>query len=63
MRENRWCFIYSKSSTTKQLVPTLVRTSAFEEISRAIFETTIAISDFANELNENIKDLNERGAI
>jgi hypothetical protein len=51
------------SSTTKQLLNTLVRTGAFEEIVRAILETTITIRDIANEVNETIKDLKERGTI
>ena len=55
--------IRESSSTTKQLVHTLVRTGAFEEIARAILETTIAIRDIANEVNETIKDLKERGTI
>ena len=55
--------IRESSSTTKQLVHTLVRTGAFEEIARAILETTIAIRDIANEVNETVKDLKERGTI
>ena len=51
------------SSTTKQLVHTLVRTGAFEEIAWAILETTIAVRDIAHEVNETIKDLKERGTI
>jgi hypothetical protein len=42
--------IRESSSTTKQLVHTLVRTGAFEEIARAIVETTIIIRDIANEV-------------
>ena len=52
-----------ESSTTKQLVHTLVRTGAFEEIARAILETTIAIRDIVNDVNETVKDLKERGTI
>ncbi|MFZ0511145.1 MAG: hypothetical protein WAM14_06030 [Candidatus Nitrosopolaris sp.] len=55
--------IRESSSTTKQLVHTLVRTGAFEEIARAILETTIAIRDIANEVNETVKDLKERGTV
>jgi transposase-like protein len=55
--------IRGSSSITKQLVHTLVRTGAFEEIARAILETTIAIRDIANEVNETVKDLKERGTI
>jgi len=55
--------VRESSSTTKQLVHTLVRTGAFEEIARAILETTIAIRDIANEVNETVKDLKERGTI
>ena len=55
--------IRESSSTTKELVHTLVRTGAFEEIARAILETTIAIRDTANEVNEIVKDLKERGSI
>ena len=33
---------------------TLVRTGAFEEIARAIVETTITIRDIANELNDTV---------
>ena len=55
--------IRESSSTTKQLIHTLVRTGAFEEIARAIVETTIAIRDIANEVNETVKDLKERGTI
>ena len=55
--------IRESSSTTKQLVHTLVRTGTFEEIVRAILETTITILDIANEVNETVKDLKERGTI
>ena len=55
--------IRESSSTTKQLIHTLVRTGAFEEIAWAIVETTIAIRDIANEVNETVKDLKERGTI
>ncbi len=55
--------IRESSSTTKQLLHTLVRTGAIEEIARAILETTIAIRDIANEVNETVKDLKERGTI
>ena len=55
--------IRESSSTTKQLVHTLVRTGAFEEIARAILETTIAIRDIVNDVNETVKDLKERGTI
>jgi DNA-binding transcriptional regulator GbsR (MarR family) len=55
--------IRESSFTTKQLVHTLVRTGAIEEIARAILETTIAIRDIANEVNETVKDLKERGTI
>src|SRR5215469_8397270 len=55
--------IHESSSTTKQLVHTLVRTGAFEEIARAILETTIAIRDIVNDVNETVKDLKERGTI
>jgi hypothetical protein len=55
--------IRESSSTTKQLIHTLVKTGAFEEIARAILETTIAIRDIANEVNETVKDLKERGTI
>jgi hypothetical protein len=55
--------IHDSSSTTKQLVHTLVRTGTFEEIALAILETTIAIRDIAKEVNETVKDLKERGAI
>ena len=55
--------IRESSSTTKQLVHTLVRTGAIEEIARAILETTIAIRDITNQINETVKDLKERGTI
>ena len=55
--------IRESSSTMKQLIHTLVRTGAFEEMARAILETTIAIRDTANEVNEIVKDLKERGTI
>ena len=55
--------IRESSSTTKQLIHTLVRTGAFEEIARTILETTIAIRDTANEINEIVKDVKERGTI
>ena len=55
--------IRESSSTTKQLVHTLVRTGAIEEIARAILETTIAIRDITIVLNETVKDLKERGTI
>ena len=55
--------IRESSSSTKQLINTLVRTGAFEEIARAILETTIAIRYAANEINETVKVLKERGAI
>jgi len=54
---------HAAESTTKQLVHTLVRTGAIEEIALAILETTIAIRDIANEVNETVKDLKERGTI
>ncbi len=53
--------IRKSSSTTKQLVHTLVRSGTIEEIARAILETAIAIHDIANEVNETVKDLKERG--
>ena len=55
--------IRESSSTTKQLVDTLVRTGAIAEIARAILETTIAIRDITNEVKETVKDLKERGTI
>ena len=55
--------IHESSSTTKQLVQTLVRTGAFEEIARTILETTIAIRDIVNDVNETVKDLKGRGTI
>ena len=55
--------IRESSSTTKQLVHTLVRTGAIAEIARAILETTIAIRDITNVVNETVKDLKERGTI
>jgi hypothetical protein len=55
--------IHESSSTTKPLIHTLVRTGAFEEIARAILETTIAIGDTANEINEIVKHLKQRGTI
>jgi hypothetical protein len=55
--------IRESSSTTKQLVDTLVRTGAIAEIARAILETTIAIRDITNEVNETVKDLKERGTL
>ena len=55
--------IPESSPTTKQLINTLVRTGAFEEIARAILETTIAIRDTVNEVNEIVKDLKQRGTI
>ena len=55
--------INKSSSTTKQLVHTLVRTGAFGDIVQAILETTIAIRDIANEVNLTVKDLKERGTI
>jgi hypothetical protein len=55
--------IRESSSTTKQLIHTLVRSGAFEEIARTILETTIAIRDTVNEVNEIVKDLKERGTI
>jgi hypothetical protein len=55
--------IRESSSTTKQLVHTLIRTGAIAEIARAILETTIAIRDITNQVNETVKDLKERGTI
>ena len=55
--------IRESSPATKQLVLALVRTGAIEEIARAILETTIAIRDIANEVNDTVKDLKERGTI
>ena len=55
--------IRESPSTTKKLVHTLVRTGAFAEIARAILETTIAIRDITNEVNETVKDLKGRGTI
>ena len=54
--------IRDSSSTTKRLIHTLVRTGAFEEITRAILDTTIA-RDIANEVNESVKHLKERGTV
>jgi hypothetical protein len=48
---------------TLDLVHTLIRTGVIEEIARTILETTIAIRDIANEVNETVKDLKERGTI
>ncbi|MGB8935770.1 MAG: hypothetical protein WCC17_11765 [Candidatus Nitrosopolaris sp.] len=55
--------IRESPSTTKQLIHTLIRTGAFEGIARAILETTIAIGDTANEINEIVKHLKQRGTI
>ena len=55
--------IRESSSTTKQLVHTLVRTGAFEEIARAILETAVAIRDITKEVNETVKNLKEQGTI
>jgi len=55
--------IRESSSNAKELIHTLVRTGAFEEIARAILETAIAIRGTANEVNEIVKDLKERGTI
>jgi hypothetical protein len=55
--------IREPSSTTKELVHTLVRTGAIEEIARAILETTMAIREITNEVNKTVKDLKERGII
>jgi hypothetical protein len=52
-----------ESSTTKQLVHTLVRTGVIAEIAQAILETTIAIRDITNQVNETVKDLKEQGTI
>jgi hypothetical protein len=56
-------YIGESSSTTNELIETLVRTGAFEEIALEIVETTIAIRDTANEVNETVKDLKEGGTI
>jgi len=55
--------IRESSSNAKELIHTLVRTGAFEDIARAILETTIAIRGTANEVNAIVKDLKERGTI
>jgi hypothetical protein len=52
-----------ESSSPKQLLHTLLRTGAIEEIARTILETTIAIRDITNEVNETVKDLKKRGTI
>jgi hypothetical protein len=49
----------STSPTTNELVETLVRTEAFEDIARPILETTIDLRDTAKEVNETVKDLKE----
>jgi hypothetical protein len=53
--------IRESSSTTKQLIHTLVRIGAFE--AQVILERTIPIRDTANEVNEIVKDLKDRGTI
>lgn len=53
----------STSPTPNELIQTLVRTGAFEEIARAILETTIDIHDTAKGVNETVKDLAEGGTI
>ena len=55
--------IRKSSFATKELIHTLVSIGAFEEIARALFETTIAIKDTVNEINYSIRDLKQRGVI
>jgi hypothetical protein len=55
--------ISETSSTARDLIHTLLRTAAIEELARAIFETTIAIRDTAKEFNDIARDLKEKGII
>src|SRR5207249_1907658 len=55
--------IRESSSSVRELIPALTRSGAIEEIARTILEATTAIRDTANEINETVKDLKERGTI
>lgn len=55
--------IGKSSYATNELIHTLVSSGAFEEIARAIFDTTIAIRDTMNEINYSIHNLKQRGVI
>src|SRR5919108_5887780 len=55
--------IHESSSTVGELILTLIRSGAIEEMARAIHEATTAIRDTANEINDTVKDLKERGII
>ena len=55
--------IRESSSTIRELMLALLRSGAIEEIARAIHEATTAVRDTANEINETVKDLKDRGII
>ncbi len=55
--------IYETSSTARELIHTLIRTGAIEELAKTILETTIAVRDTAKEINDIAKDLKEKGMI
>ncbi|MGC1933024.1 MAG: hypothetical protein WA667_28955 [Candidatus Nitrosopolaris sp.] len=55
--------IHESSSTVRELILTLLRSGAIEEIALAIHEATTAIRDTANEINDTVKDLKQRGII
>jgi gas vesicle protein len=55
--------IRESSSSLRELILTLIRSGAMEEMVRTIIETTTAIRDTANEINDAIKDLKEREII
>ncbi len=51
------------TSSSIELIRTLLRTGTIEELIRTILETTNAIQDTANEVSSIIRDLKEAGAI
>ena len=55
--------ISETSFTARDLIHTLLKTAAIEELVRTIFETTIAIRDTAKEFNDIARDLKEKGII
>ena len=55
--------IHESSFSVRELILTLLRSGAIEEIALAIHEATTAIRDTANEINNTVNDLKQRGII
>ncbi len=55
--------ILPSSFRIRELILTLLRSGAIEEIALAIHEATAPLQDTANEINDTVKDLNQSGII